>query len=320
MKILFFFLISIVFPTLDNEDMNAIINHPTKTYWYDLPRAHQKGKFSGLLSSYYNIAGSLDRFGNGNREFPWNKPGGLLSSTNSGKGKRFIYLPKPVVWYKEGNIVRWIFPPGTIVGESLELRTGDGQELPYQVRIRKKIRASKNRPLEDHWVFFVFQPFDSVESLSMALERSIMVNLREHVVSGTKFKDFVEILPEISEAPKLLTTTIFKEADIGFVWTPDTESDLCIVPKHNIIVITNDSCVSCHKNTSVHVWEFTRPSQRDWYGHIRGDDQIFSWYPFDTWCISYNGYSLPIKFSNKFPLERYNPRIHGDYIQTGGFK
>ncbi len=312
MKFLFFFLISIVFPTLDNEDMNAIINHPTKTYWYDLPRAHQKGQFGGLLSSYYNIAGRLDRFGNGNREFPWNKPGGLLSSTNSGKGKRFIYLPKPVVWYKKGNLVRWTFPTGTIVGESLELRTRYGQELPYQVRIREKAGGS--------WIFLVFQPFDSVESLSMALERSIMVNLREHVVSGTKFKDFVEILPEISKTPKLLTTTIFKEADIGFVWTPDTESDLCIVPKNNMIFITNDSCVSCHKNTSLHIRRDFPEINRDWYGHIRGDDQIFSWYPFNPSCISYNGFSLPIVFSNRFPLEKYNGRIHKDYIQTGGFK
>jgi len=319
MKILFFLLISIVFPILDNEDMNAIINHPTQTHWYDLPRAHQKGTrvpqkpaiSGGLLSSYYNIAGSLDRFGNGNREFPWDKPGGLLSSENSGKGKRFIYLPKPVVWYKKDTLVRWIFPPGTIVGESLVLRTGDGQELPYQVRIREKVG--------NHWIFSVFQPFDSVESLSMALERSIVVNIEAHVVSGTKFKDFVEILPEIPETPKLLTTTVFKESSVGFVWTPDTKSDLCIVPKNNMMFITNTSCVICHKNTSLHVDHFP-PLSRDWYGHIRGDDQIFSWYPFNPSCISYNGFSLPIIFDTKYSLEKYNPRVHTDYIQTGGFK
>ena len=309
MKILLFLMISVIFPVLDNEDMNAIINHPTKTYWYDLPRAHQNS--GGLLSSYYNISGSLDKFGNGNREFPWDKPGGLLSSENSGKGKRFLYLPKPVVWYKEGNLIRWTFPPGTIVGESLVFRTRDGQELPYQVRIREKTSNS--------WIFLVFQPFDSLESLSLALKRSIVVNIREHVVRSTKFRDFVQILPEIPEAPKLLTKTIFKEATVGFVWTPDTESDLCIVPKNNMMFITNTSCVICHKNTSLHVNNFP-PISRDWYGHIRGDDQIFSWYPFDPSCISYNGFTKVIKFSKKFPLERYNKNIHKDYVQTGGFK
>jgi len=308
MKILFFLLINIVFPTLDNEDMNKIVHSP-KTYWYDLPRAHQSD-FT-LHSSFYNISGSLDKFGNGNREFPWDKPGGLLSFEKEGKSLRFIYLPKPIVWYKTDTLIRWIFPTGTIVGECLVLRAKNGVELPYQVRIREKVGKS--------WVFYVFQPFDSLESLSRAVEHSLVAEIEEHIILGTKFKGQVQIIPEIPEAFTLLTQFIFHDT-FGSSWTPDTRTDSSIVPKNNIMFITGDSCVNCHKNTSVHVWEFTSPSERDWYGHIRGDDQIFSFYPFNPSCISHNGFSKKIKFSKKYPIEEYDSEIHKGYFQTGGFK
>lgn len=271
-----------------------------QAHQYDLPRAYQYN--NTLHSAYYNIAGSLDQFGNGNREFPWDQTGGLIHPIKTDK---FIHLPGPVVWYKEKGIIRWVFPTGTIFTEKLKLRSG----VVFQVRVREKVGKE--------WAFHVLQPFNSLEALNERVISPIKEELKEYIVQGTVFRDTVHILPEIIEANFLLNNTKFEDV-FGSIWTPNTLSDNSIVPRDNILFIVKDSCVSCHKNTSLDVNVFDR--SRDWYGNIRGDDQIFSWYPFDPSCISHNGFSKKIIMSTKYDIEKYDPEVHEDYFQTGGYK
>ena len=51
------------------------------------------------------------------------------------------------------------------------------------------------------------------------------------------------------------------------------------------------SCAKCHDGVAKHARHFD--AARGWYGHVRGDDGIFSFHPIDPSRISYNGATIP---------------------------
>lgn len=245
---------------------------------YDLPRAYQH--LGTLHDANYNI--SADRpnepFGNGNKEFPWDKPGGLNKFGNS---KKSVYFSGPVVYYNSKRLVRWVFSPGTMFREKLYLDSGQ----LFMIRTRTKIH--------DGWTFSVQQPFNSLNELNKRLK---WLNISDLLTVN---------LSKVLNIP----VNSWKES-FGSTWYG-------IHPKDSNLEITQNNCVQCHINTAVSVKSLN--SDRHWYGHIRGDDGIFSWYPFKVTSISHNGFSRTLTLDHEtWPLIKWTGQK--GYVQTGGYK
>src|SRR5690606_26322986 len=120
------------------------------------------------------------------------------------------------------------------------------------------------------------------------------------------------------------TTTLFRSAE-GEIWlvaagnkpayAPTTQASFHIVPRNydaGFIAVDQDSCSRCHNSVNRHVDEFD--SRRDWYGRVRGSDQIFSFHPFEPGSISYNGFSSTPRMRHALVraglLEHYDARRH----------
>jgi len=59
-----------------------------------------------------------------------------------------------------------------------------------------------------------------------------------------------------------------------------------------------EDCMKCHNHVNKHVDNFDRVG-RDWYGYVRGSNNIFSFHPFDRSAISRNGGMLPIRYNSE---------------------
>jgi len=257
---------------------------------YNLPRAYQH--LGTLHDANYNISADRPRepFGNGNKEFPWDKPGGLQSSGYSIKS---VYFSGPVVYYnskKFKGLVRWVFSPGTIFKEHLYLDSGQ----LFMIRTRTKIH--------DGWTFSVQQPFNSLNELNKRLKW-----LSLPIVTATSIHyDLLTV--NLSKILNILEHNW--EESFGSTWYG-------IHPKDSNLEITQNNCVQCHINTAVSVKALS--SNRHWYGHIRGDDGIFSWYPFKVTSISHNGASKKLTLDHEtWSLIKWAGQK--GYVQTSGFK
>jgi hypothetical protein len=135
----------------------------------------------------------------------------------------------------------------------------------------------------------------------------------------------VETLPRLGEdlAAELLDSTPFKSA-LGAAWrrtgettvfAPHADEPFSIVPPnyHGTFLGTDtDSCKNCHEHTLKHVDQFD--AQRDWYGYIRGSDQIFTWHPIEPSAISRSGAPQQVRLRRAFVeggvLEQYDRQRH----------
>lgn len=162
-------------PKLGDDAMQALLDDKRLILYTEeeMPRCHQDwdGSLPGLHSPYYNIsANGSERFGNGNREFPWGTPAGTHRATDL-YTFRFLYLPQddsgktlPVVYYRKhlrGDTTQgyaWMYPAGTVFGEVLCLKAKDGVAAAFELRVRKRDQVS--------WDVDVFRPFPTAESLA----------------------------------------------------------------------------------------------------------------------------------------------------------
>lgn len=251
----------------------------------------------GVVDVYSNISGKAvelggyEPFGNGNREFPWGFPGGTHRS-KIGKF-RFVHLPEPVrhwsEWmYKNSSpnwhwTKRWVYPEGTIFGEVLL-----NQGHVFDVRIRKKV--------DGKWHSNAYRPVLTRDEYNefLGIEGSnvtIKTLKNDHPTTVFNEKAAIDSLESIpKERVVELLNKPFRSAK-GIPWithkgvsgfAPTTDSDFHIVPKNydgGFISVDNKSCMKCHEDVKKEVGEFDSP--RDWYGLISGDDNIFSFHPFD---------------------------------------
>lgn len=322
---------------LHDEDVQNALKSDTILFYDEqsMPKAYQHN--GGIHSPSYNIA-AVRQFdslgnrlpGNGNAEFPWDKPGGTDFCKNL-VTLRFLYLPKsnngvkwPVVYWYDNvfgePIVQWIFPEGAILGEILAFKpANEYYAYVFQIRVRKRYA--------DKYEMDVFQPFNTAKDLANALEKYDRHDLADKVLNKPQLVNYtladnqkrqavfrvkmpLDFLPEFNDpelVKKLLTETPFSSST-GMPWRWDTEGktisnapitkeDFSIVPKDylgGMVTLTNESCTRCHSTTNHHVNEFTHnPRQgREWYGRIRGNDGIFSFHIFDPRAISYNGFTI----------------------------
>lgn len=303
-------------------------------------------------SPKYNISGDAreaakghGRGGNANIEFPWRTPGGTDKSEGRAVTFKFMRLPEvdgrtvPIVWWREvsrqsrvgpHSVMAWMFPRGTVFGEVLALRDSAGVVHTYEVRIRTRER--------DYWDVAILRPFPTAEDLQQRLAElgadeycekvaSVPVTTRKmfdplHPTrSGFSVDAGVAVLPSMPESlsAQLLDTTAFKTATgarfVGNAAAPTTKDEFGIVPKdyHGTFLGTDtDSCRNCHQHTLMHVDVFDRG--RDWYGYVRGSDEIFTFHPIDPANIAYSGgqrqFRLRPEFVSAGMIEAYAPDRH----------
>lgn len=161
-------------PKVADPLIQKVLDDPQLIFYTDaeMPKAYQflGGSNHGVHAVEYNIsANGSEPFGNGNREFPWNAPGGT-HRTSGVRTFRFLSLPKdnegkplPVVWFRHrptGDSAQgyaWKFPVGTLLGEVLLMRAPDGHDYTFELRIRMRHSGE--------WGVDVFRPFPEAADL-----------------------------------------------------------------------------------------------------------------------------------------------------------
>lgn len=240
-------------PKVEDPLIQKVLDDPQLIFYTDdeMPKAYQflGGTHHGVHAVQYNIsANGSEPFGNGNREFPWNSPGGTHRSPNV-RSFRFLSLPRdaqgkllPVVWFTQrltGDGTRgyaWRFPVGTILGEVLMMRGPDNLDYTFELRLR--IRHSGD------WGVDVYRPFPeaadlatrikelrpnwaeqpTVAALVQYLETPVNLPVRtladQHPQRSFQETAGVDNLPDAGDeqlVKELLTKTSFKSA-AGAIW------------------------------------------------------------------------------------------------------
>jgi hypothetical protein len=291
-----------------------------------MPGAYQfwDGMMPGVHSPSYNISAvRSEPIGNANREFPWGAPAGLHDTANS-KSFRFVSIPKgkAIYWWRQRLSLEgarasyvWQYPAGTVFGEILLVSDPEGNDYTFEMRTRARTDSG--------WQANAFRPFTTHAELAARIKqlvpnwktRAELVQIvegkleREEVWRLVNRHDLVTFdatalasyLPEIDhDLVRKLLNTPFKSA-LGQEWKKNadgveayaatTDASFHIVPKNyqaNFIEVSSKSCMRCHDTTLKHASEIQY--RRDWYGRVRGSDNIFSFHIFEPGSISYNGY------------------------------
>ena len=269
--------------------------------------------------------------GNANVQFPWRTAGGLDRSPNAITATGLLLPPRPaggvwpvVVW--RGTLPghpgmgpeaawRWVFPSGAILFEVIAHPVA-GEVLTCEVRAR--LRTA------DGWSAGLFRPMPSAADLAASLEqidttrfareiRSLRspqeVSLVDVTDRANRSKPAyrghagVAFVPELpAEVVRSLLRRPFVECT-GGEWMVGTNGAICYAPTSaadgqlvprlymaSLIGSDSESCDQCHRTVANHARKFDR--DRGWYGHVRGDDDTFSFHPVAPRTISYNGATL----------------------------
>jgi len=142
-----------------------------------------------------------------------------------------------------------------------------------------------------------------------------------------------DVLPAIDDdqlVTELLAKTTFSSSldqtwRVGSngVWTfaPTTQASFHVVPSGydgGFVEVNAKSCLRCHQTCNQHVSQFQ--FGRDWYGHVRGSDGIFSFHPFEPSTVSGNGFSSGVQMRGALIqaglLEPYDGNRHSSKIYT----
>jgi hypothetical protein len=293
-----------------------------------MPPAYQDwdGGLQGVHSPSYNISAVRgEPIGNANREFPWGSPAGLHDSPNF-KAFRFVSIPEgKAIRYWRQRMPRdgspsyvWEYPAGAVFGEILLVTDPEGYDWTFELRTRT--RTDKG------WTMNAFRPFTTQAELAARIKQ-LVPNWGDKpelvkIVNGEADKEetrrltnrhdlitfdstaLVTYLPAIDDVKlvRKLLDTPFKSA-LGQEWkkggdgaeafAPTTAADFHIVPKNykgGFVEVSSNSCMRCHDSTLKHSRDF-QPF-RDWYGRVRGSDNIFSFHIFEPSSISFNGFSV----------------------------
>jgi len=242
-------------------------------------------------------------------------------------------------WRASFSRTHWIFPEGTQIGEILLLRFTDDDLAVFEIR-------SKTRTLSG-WTNEIYRPFLNPEQLALSIMREApewktspsLVQLMEHLTREVSLspralesqhypgtfsekKGALDRLPDFSNpelVKRLLKKTPFQRAKGTFwrkdknlvTYAPSTQWPNSIVPKEyeaGIFPNTDASCNRCHDQGGRQIRDFH--SELMLYGELWGEDQIFSWHPFET-----SAFLKPDGSIKNFNDD--NRRIRKDLVEAG---
>lgn len=306
-------------PVTSDVELKRILDDP-KTIFYKLPPVWQhyipSSKIEwtnvtlGTKKYFYTdpvwgiyFATFLGDF-NANPLFPWETTIGLNSAHKDGDKSyqtvNFVNLPEdgtgvvPILVINEYPI-KWIFPPGTTVGEVIYV-THD-KKYVQEIRTRKKTEDCTE------WEPKLYRPVANRAEFTAALGKDYTTaykyfffrNPQEDEVF--KMEGLVERLPPMSEEKvKRLLARPFKEVSDD-LWSPSSDQDFHILPKNYCFALLNSvdsiTCASCHRQTQISVRNLTPKeplviNNFPKVGNIRGCDAVFTWYPFSKKSVRNN--------------------------------
>lgn len=254
---------------------------------------------------------------------------------------------QPVVWWRRRptsfhNRVEWMFPIGTVFGEVIQIEASDGSQHVFEIRTRTR--------LADGWESDVFRPFVTSDELLSAVERKRRLSTRwSSSASASRLTDYlknpltlvsetlgpvalklsfapitggVDYLPEADEAlwKELLSENGFQSAK-GRVWkqsgslqtfAASTKSNFSIVPRNynaSHFEVSDNFCSRCHQDAGRPIKDYEFMIQL--YGEMWGEDETFSWHPFDTKAFVDVATGNVVSFSNE------NRRFRQDFLNAG---
>lgn len=314
---------------------------------YQMQNSPQGGSLNGFHWSGHNVSGDPPdnalphgKGGNAGVDFPWRVTGGT-DNCRDVESFAWMLLPegKPVVWWREtmddplggGRGYRWIFPIGTRFGEVLMMPC-NGTLVTCEMRVRERVA--------NDWAVDILRPFPEATDLAAAirqrrpdwdhdpalsaavrhleaditLESKTLVDTK-HPRRAVSLQASEDVLPPLPEqlVYDLMTQTVFRSA-LGITWRGTD----CYAPANVVMpagykgtFIGNDqtSCAQCHRTASAPARHFDMP--RGWYGHVPGNDEVFSWYPVSPRSVSRNGGHIEPQLMNREGfIEPYSPARH----------
>ncbi len=221
----------------------------------------------------------------------------------------------PVRYWKNNSHYEWVFPNGTVVGEVLFLRAPDGEWLPFEIRAR--VRQATE------WASTVWRPYTTAAELAAVIkakrpnwQTTDLNALVMHLLDQTTLKphtldtgiyaqvepSFVgalDILPGTTDTAlikALLQVPEYGNAN-GKSWKANgslktfaasTSADFHIVPKGyegGMLEVSNQACARCHQHVSRPLKDLD--GRIVLYGEIWGEDQVFTWHPFEIDSAAY---------------------------------
>lgn len=262
--------------------------------------------------------------------------------------------PLPVVWFRKrmpgdgSQGYAWTFPVGAIVGEVLAMKGPDGYAYTFELRLRTREYG--------YWDVDVFRPYPTAGELARRIkelrpdweDQPNLVRAVEHLDEPREMKAQtlvdkqpgrrtfkqsagVDTLPALEDdalVADLLKDAVFR-SNTGETWresptgvkafAPTTAAGFHVVPANydaGFVQVDRTSCTRCHNSVARPVSEFN--SGRDWYGHVRGSDGIFSFHPFSPDSISDNGYGRTVRMRAAFEkagvIAKYDPEKHSEKV------
>lgn len=248
--------------------------------------------------------------------------------------------PLPVVYWKLNfSRWRWMFPAGTVIGEVLLLKFPDGDLRVFEIRTRKRETSG--------WRNAVFRPFLTATTLADAIkwarpqwsqssklsalvahlldDRSLTPRTLQSAHFGKAFETvsgYLDVLPDfgdpqlvkdlLKDTPYLSVGSVpWKSNGTQTTYAASTAASYSIVPRAydgGMLPVDDVSCRRCHKDGGRQIGDFY--DELVAYGELWGEDEIFSWHPFDTKSFVNNDGTVA-NFNND------NRRLRQDLVSAG---
>lgn len=254
---------------------------------------------------------------NANKLFPWETTVGLNTSikeTNAYRTVNFLSLPEehgkpiPVLVLNELPI-KWIFPPGTTVGEIIYV-VYEGQRYVQEIRTRTKMADSSawepavHRPIRNRTEYVSLTGVD----YTPAYKHMFFRNPQEDEVF--KMEGLVERLPaQTPDKVKRLLDRPFHKLSNEEIWSPAAEQEFHVLPKDYCFALVGSidsfTCANCHRQTQAshrHMIPkepliINNPRK---VGSVRGCDNVFTWSPIDSSSVRHSDQEAvpPLKLRN----------------------
>jgi hypothetical protein len=235
----------------------------------------------------------------------------------------------------------WTYPKGATLGEVIFVRDASGGLYPVELRTRTRYL--------DGWAVNAYRPFPTAKSFVAAIKQKRLqwqsnaslkrvvdqlesqAALEARSLTSPGFNNVfsvtgsLDVLPDLGDealVKDLLKTTTFVSA-YGTTWratggsktfAPSTKAKFSIVPQDyeaGLLAVDEKTCTQCHKEAGRAIEDFE--PQAVLYGDIWGEDQIFSFHPYDqSRYANFNTENRAVRpaFASAGVVERYDATKH----------